>query len=61
MHWQEIAAIAIVGMTVALFVRGFLKRTPSACGRGCACPAASETLRTNGTPAGNGQNNVSKS
>lgn len=52
MHWQEIAALAIVGMTAALFVRGFLRRSPSACGRGCACPAAGGKLRANGAPAG---------
>jgi hypothetical protein len=40
MHWQDIAALAIVAITVALFVRGFLKRSPSACGRNCACPSA---------------------
>ena len=52
MHWQEIAALAVVGVTAALFVKGFLRRSPSACGRGCACPAAGRKLEANGEPAG---------
>jgi hypothetical protein len=42
MHWQEIAALAIVALTAALLLRGFLRRSPSACGRDCACPAAGD-------------------
>lgn len=52
MHWQEIAAFAVVGVTAALFVKGFLRRSPSSCGRGCACPAAGRKLEVNGEPAG---------
>ena len=52
MDWQEIAALAVVGVTAALFVKGFLRRSPSSCGRGCACPAAGRKLEANGEPAG---------
>ena len=47
MDWQEIVAFAVVGVTAALFVKGFLRRSPSSCGRGCACPAAGRKLEAN--------------
>jgi hypothetical protein len=52
MHWQEIAAFAIVGVTTALFVKGFLRRSASSCGRGCTCPSAGVTPRPDGVPEG---------
>jgi len=52
MHWQEFAAFAIVGVTTALFVKGFLRRSPSSCGRGCACPSAGAKSRPEGESRG---------
>ena len=52
MYWQEIAALSIVGMTVALFVRGFLRRSPSACGRDCACSAVGAKSPESGASEG---------
>lgn len=50
MHWQEIAAFTVVALTAALFVRGFMKRSPSACGRGCACSSARPKSPAGGWP-----------
>jgi hypothetical protein len=36
-NWQPGAAMAIVGLTVALFVRHILRRRRSACGEHCEC------------------------
>ena len=52
MHWQEITALAIVAVTAALFVRGFLRRSPSSCGRDCACPAVSAQPPAGSAPKG---------
>jgi hypothetical protein len=52
MHWQEFAALAIVGVAAALFVKGFLRRSPSSCGRGCACPSAGAKSRPGGASGG---------
>jgi len=51
MHWQEIVALAIVAATAALFVRGFFRRSPAACGRDCACPAVTAP-HADATPEG---------
>jgi len=59
MDWQEIVAFAVVGVTAALFVKGFLRRPTSSCGRGCACPAAGRKLEANGEPAGDSRTHFS--
>lgn len=37
-HWQTIAALAVVGVTVLLFLRNLLGREKTSCGGQCECP-----------------------
>lgn len=48
MDWQSYAALAIVGLTVALFIYSGMKRKAKqggSCGSGCGCAGKVDTAR----------------
>lgn len=44
-HWQRIAALTVVGVTVLLFLRRVLRKRTGSCGGDCECPAREFTTK----------------
>lgn len=45
-HWQTIAALGVVGITAAVFIRRMLHRDQTSCGGSCECPTKKMARRT---------------